>query len=132
MWTSDIEYKVLAKLRVEGTKKLKSKYPNINFTNEDTASDVPLFPTVYIKKLPGAETGEDLERTFVNGYVSGFQIEVITNTTDRDAQTVADVCYGIMKSMAYSMVGEPVPNNTATTKRNVARYQRNIDYNDIL
>ena len=132
MWTTDIEYKVLAKLKAEGNKILKTDFPNIKFTNEDAASTNPTFPTVYLKRLPGGETGGDLEGTFVNGIVSGFQIEVSANTTDRDAQRVADVCCQIMKSMAYKMIGEPVSDNTPQIKRNIARYQRNIDYGDIL
>ncbi len=132
MWTTDIEDKVFAKLKVEGSKLLKEDYPNINFTKDSTSSTNPKFPTVYLQRLPGAETGEDLERVSINGIVSGFQIEVSTNTNNRDAQIVADACCLIMKSMAYSMVGEPVPDNTAEIKRNVSRFRRNVDYNDIL
>jgi len=132
LWTTDIEYLVLAKLRAIVGKKLKADYPNLNFTNEDTASTQPKFPTVYIKRLPGGETSQDLERTSINGIVSGFQIEVTTNTKQRDAQVVADECCLVMKSMSYEMIGEPVPDNTPQIKRVVARYRRNVDYNDIL
>lgn len=130
MWTTDIVYKVFAKIKVEATKKLKSKYPNIYFTKESKELEDAQFPTVYLKRMQGAERGQDLEGTSLNGVLSTFQVEVTTNTSDEDAQTVADVVCLIMKSMGYRMMGEPFPDNNGNTHRNVSRYQREIDYND--
>ena len=133
MWTSDIASKVVTVIKAKATRKLKTKYPDIKFTTSSKASTNPKFPTVYVKKLQGAERGQDLEGTSVNAILSSFQIEVTSNISDTDAQEVADVVADIMKSMRYQMMGEPFADNSSVdTHRNVARYQRIVGYNDIL
>jgi len=133
MWTSDIGSKVFTVIKAKATSKLKTKYPDINFTTSSKASTNPKFPTVYVKRLQGAERGQDIEGTSVNAILSSFQIEVTTNTSDTEAQEVADVIADVMKSMRYQMIGEPFPDNSSSdTHRNVARYQRLVGYNDTL
>ena len=133
MWTSDITSIVFTRIKAIGNKKLKTKYPNINFTTSNESSKEPDFPTVYIKRLQGAERGQDLEGTSVNAILCSFQVEVTTNTNDTEAQEVADVVCSIMKSMRFQILGEPFADNTQKgVSRNVARYQRIIGYGDIL
>lgn len=132
MWTSDIANSVFTRVKTEGTKQLQTKYPSIYFTTKSKVATTPKFPTVYIKRLQGAERGQDLNGTSVNAILSTFQVEVTTNTNDTDAQEVADVVCGIMKSMRYQMLGEPFSDNVGDTYRNVARYQRIVGYSDTL
>lgn len=132
MWTSDIQSSVFTRIKAEGNKRLKSKYPNIYFTTSSKALSGPKFPAVYVKRMQGAERGQDLDGTSVNAVLSTFQIEVTTNTNDTEAQEVADVILEVMKSMRYQVLGEPFPDNDNDTYRNVARYQRIVGYNDIL
>lgn len=133
MWTSDIQSIVFSRIKREATNKLKTKYPNIFFTTSSTAESNPQFPTVYIKRLQGAERGQTIDGTTVNGIVSSFQIEVTDNQSDNRAQEVADVICLIMKSMRYQMLGEPFPDNTQKgVHRNVSRYQRIVGFNDVL
>ena len=132
MWTSDIQSVVLTRIKTEGLKNLKSKYPNIQFSTSSKKATEPKFPTVYVKRMQGAERGQTLEGNTVNAILSTFQIEVTDNISDDRAQEVADVVYGIMKSMLYEAVGEPFPDNKDSTYRNVARYRRVIGYNDKL
>lgn len=133
MWTSDITSIVFTRIKAIGNKKLKTKYPNINFTTSSESSTTPKFPTVYVKRLQGAERGQDLEGTSVNATICSFQIEVTTNTNDTEAQEVADVVCSVMKAMRFQILGEPFADNTQNgVSRNVARYQRIIGYGDIL
>ena len=132
MWTSDIQTSVFTRIKAEGTKKLKTKYPNINFTTSSKKSSNPKFPSVYVKRMQGKEEGQTLDGQTVNAVTSTFQIEVTDNTSDTVAQDVADVIYGIMKTMRYSVLGEPISDNDADTYRNVSRYQRIVGFNDIL
>ena len=133
MWTSDITSIVFTRIKAIGMKRLKTKYPNIDFTTKSSSDTPAQFPTVYIKCLPGAERGQDLEGTSVNATLCSFQVEVTDNASDTRAQEVADVIYSIMKSMRFQALGEPFADNTQTgVYRNVARYQRIIGYNDIL
>lgn len=132
MWTSDIQSSVFTRIKAEGTKKLKTKYPNINFTTSSKKSSNPKFPSVYVKRMQGKEEGQTLDGKDVNAVTSTFQIEVTDNTSDTVAQDVADVIYGIMKTMRYSVLGDPISDNDADTYRNVSRYQRIVGFNDIL
>lgn len=130
MWTSKIPAKVYTRIKTEGTKKLKKKYPNICFTTSSKVQSEPKFPTVYVKRMQGAEKGQTLDGQSINAILSTFQIEVSDNQSDERAQDVADTIYAIMKSMGYQVLGEPIPDNTQDTCRNVARYQRLVGAND--
>lgn len=132
MWTSEIPSIVFTRIKTEGLKKLKSKYPNIQFTTSSKKATDSKFPTVYVKRMQGSERGQTLDGTSVNAILSTLQIEVTDDVSDVRAQEVADVVYGIMKSMRYEAIGEPFPDNDDSTYRNVARYRRIIGYNDIL
>lgn len=131
MWTTDLFYKVFTTVKVETTKKMQTKYPNINFTTSSKASTTPKFPTVYVKRMQGAERGQTIDGKTINAVLSTIQVEVITNTRDSEAQEIADFICLIFKSLGYQMLGEPFPDNTGDTYRNVARYQRLVGYNDI-
>ena len=132
MWTSDIASMVFTRIKVEVTKKLKSKYPNINFTTSDQVRTDPTFPNVYVKELQGSERGQTLDGESVNAILSSFQIEVADNVSDNRAREVADVVFLIMKKMKYEAIGLPFQDNKDGVHRNVARYRRIIGYNDIL
>lgn len=132
MWTSDIASMVFTRIKVEATKKLKSKYPNINFTTSDQVRTEPTFPNVYVKELQSSERGQTLDGESVNAILSSFQIEVSDNVSDNRAREVADVVFLIMKKMKYEAIGLPFQDNIDGVHRNVARYRRIIGYNDIL
>lgn len=135
MWTSDITSIVVTRVQAIVRKKLKTKYPNINFTTSSVASTEPKFPTVYIKRLQGAERGQDLEGKSVNAILCSFQVEVTSKGSDTVAQEVADEVCKVFKTMAFQIIGEPFPDNTNAQTgvfRNVARYQRIIGYGDII
>lgn len=127
MWTKYIKSIVFTRIKTEGTAKLQKQFPNIYFTTSDKVSTNPKFPTVFVKKLQGAERGRDLEGTTVNGVLAGFQVDVIDNKSDNNAENVSDVVGDIMKSMGFEMVGDPFPNSQGTDEyRYSARYQRVI------
>lgn len=152
MWIRYIPTKVFNALQRKGREKLKNtydytgrnKFPTVNFTTvnknkanltkeEQEKEDAKRkFPTVYLKKLQGQPRGRTLEDTKVNAILSSFQIEVVTNTNQTDAEIIADVLADIMIDMGFDMVGEPFPDNDYDTYRNVSRWQRLIGYNDKL
>lgn len=132
MWTSDIASIVFTRIKVEATEKLKSKYPDINFTRSNKVRTEPTFPNVYVKELQGAERGHTLDGESVNAILSSFQIEVADNVSDNRAREVADVVFLIMKKMKYEAIGLPFQDNIDGVHRNVARYRRIIGYNDTL
>ena len=133
MWFSDITSVVFTRVKAIVNKKLKTKYPDINFTTSSVASTDPKFPTVYVKRMQGAERGQDLDGSTVNAMLVTFQVEVTDNVSDTRAQEVADSVCAVMKSMRFQILGEPFPDNTQRgVFRNVARYQRLVGYGDTL
>lgn len=131
MWTKYIKSKVFTRIKVEGTKRLQKQFPNIYFTTSSKVEKTPKFPTVYVKRLQSTERGRDLEGTGINAIVAGFQVDVIDNKSENNAETVAYVVQDIMKRMRFEVVGSPFSDNSGDEYRVVARYQRNIGYNDV-
>ena len=124
MWTKYIKSIVFTRIKTEGTAKLKATFPDIYFTTSNKVPTNPKFPTVYLKKLQGAEKGRTLDGKTLNGVLASFQIDVIDNKSDNNAENVADVIGDIMKSMRFEMVGDPFPNSQSTEEyRFTARYQ---------
>ena len=133
MWTKNIFTSVYSRVAANGRIRIISRYPKITFTNSTPKTTITTFPTVIISNLQGSEVAKDLERSFVNGMVSNIQIEVVTNTSQDDADYVADVCLDLMKSLRYDMIGEPFNSSTQGNQyRNIARYRREVDYGDVI
>ena len=133
MWTKYIKSIVFTRIKTEGTAKLKETFPDIYFTTSDKVSTNPKFPTVYLKKLQGQEKGRTLDGTTVNGTLASFQIDVIDNKSDSNAENVSDVIGDIMKSMRFKMIGDPFPNRKSTGEyRFTSRWKRVIADEDTL
>lgn len=132
MWFSKITTTVFTRIKAVVTKKLSSNYPDINFTTTDKVATEPKFPNVYLKRMAGAERGQDMEGSAVNAMLVTFQVEVTDNISDTRALEVADECCAVMKSMRFQILGEPVPDNSGGVYRNIARYQRIVGHNDTL
>lgn len=152
MWIRYTETKIYNEIQKRGKEKLKNtrdysgrnKFPTVNFTTanknkanltaeeQEKEKEKRKFPTVYLQKLQGQPRGRTLEDTKVNAILSSFQIEVVTNTNQTDAEIIADVLADIMIDMGFDMVGEPFPDNDYDTYRNISRWQRLIGYNDKL
>lgn len=132
MWTSDISSMVFTRIKSEGTNKLKTRYPDINFTASDRASTNPKFPTVLVQELGSSERGQDLDGTDVNAVLCTFQIDVFHNKKQTYTKDVMDEIVNIMKKMRFSVVAMPEFQNTDSTYRCVMRCRRMIGVNDIL
>ena len=132
MWTKDVESIVYTRIKSIVGKKLKTKYPDLYFTNSDKVPTDPKFPTVYIHELSGTENARDLEGNEVNSTITSFQIEV----TENDSQSVAkDVMYEVIKvfkDMKFSVIMMPEFQNMGGYIRCVSRCRRTIGKSDIL
>ena len=132
MWFSRITNIVLTRVKAIVGKKLNTKYPDIDFTTSASSSTTPKFPTVYIKRMQGAERGQDLDGSTVNAMLVTFQVEIADNISETRAQEVADNVCAVMKSMRFQILGEPVTDSRGNIHRNIARYQRVVGYGDTL
>lgn len=132
MWTNEISSIVFTRIKTEASKRLKSKYPDIYFTNSDRAQTDPKFPTVYIHEIGSAEQGEDLQGTEINAVMTTFQIDVTDNQSQNRTNEVMSYVVEMMKSMRFSVIAMPEFQNTESTYRSTARFRRLIGNGDIL
>jgi hypothetical protein len=132
MWFSRITNIVLTRVKAIVGKKLNTKYPDIDFTTSASSSTTPKFPTVYIKRMQGAERGQDLDGSTVNAMLVTFQVEITDNISETRAQEVSDDVCAVMKSMRFQILGDPVTDSQGNIHRNIARYQRIVGYGDTL
>lgn len=133
MWSNDLRSIVFTRLKVLGLQQLQTKYPNINFTTSARTPTTAKFPTVLIRKLQGSEIMSDIEGTTVNGVLTTFQIDVVDNSSQYNADYIADVICKLMKNMRFQVVGEPyIDESDTATYRNVARYRRVIGASDFI
>lgn len=137
MWNNDIPSIVFTKMKIFAGEIITARYPNrykdLNFTRQSRVQSVAKFPTVMFKNMQGMETGSDLEGLGINGVVSNVQIDVITNSSQSDAYNVADAVMEAMKRMRYRVTGDLILDDSdESTYRVVARYSREIGYDDIL
>lgn len=131
MWISDIETKVLAKLKENG-EVLKKNFPNIVFTTENESDTPAKFPTVCLEELSGMERGRDLEGIKVNAYMATFQINITHNDRRYHVKSVMNNCMKTMKELRFEIIGTPVYSRSDGVWTGVARFRRTIGANDTL
>lgn len=128
MWISDIETKVLAKLKENG-EVLKKNFPNIVFTTENESDTSAKFPTVYLEELSGMERGRDLEGSTVNAYMATFQINISHNDKRYHVKSIMNNCMDTMKQLRFEIIGTPIYNRSDGVWTGVARFRRVIEAN---
>lgn len=131
MWIDRIEPIVQTRLNIELTKKIGSKYSNLNVTTVSTSNTDSKFPNVYVQELGGSEEGQTLDGLEINAINSTFQIEVTDNQSQGRAKDVMSEVVSIMKTMRFSVVTLPEAQNTEVY-RYVARFRRIIGHGDTL
>lgn len=133
-WIMLIPSQVFTRIKTEFSEKIKTKYSmtSENFSTTDSQNKKAVFPFVYVNLLPASETGQDLEGSAINGGIFTFQIDVYDNQSQSKAREVMKEVVRIMKSLLFSCNQMPSFDDTDDVKRMTARFQRSIDWNDIL
>lgn len=137
MWNNTINSIIFTKFKTYAKNILIAKYSttydNINYTRQLRSQSPATFPTVLFQKLQSSEIGQDLSGQNINGIISNIQIDVITNTSQTDAERIADACMESMKKMRYNVAGDLIIDNSELdVYRIIARYSRVIGSNDII
>ena len=135
-WVTSRQNEIYTAVKVRAEKSLKTSYPSIRFTQDDSAQLDAQFPTVYVQYLPGRELASDTEADGINA----FQSDVEVNTTVSKAQgktaafKVANAVAKEFKRYGYifRMVPRLVPTGNEATKQVSFRMSRNIGEEDNL
>lgn len=131
-WAYNLESKIFTIVKSKVTPKIKTKFPKANFTMSDKNTGSPVFPTIYIHQNGGLESPVSLENDMIERVLYTIQIDVITNTTQADANTIMSNICDVMKDMKFTIISLPTFKNTSEQYRNTARFRRYIDGNDTL
>lgn len=119
-----LETKVYDRLKKETETILKTKYPKIFFTTVGNNKGVPTYPTVYIYQLPGAQIGNDLDGTTVPMVYENLQIDVITDTSKKDANEILTVIAQSMTGMRFRYMQTPTFDYSGNIYRETAVFRR--------
>nr|DAF81289.1 MAG TPA: PORTAL PROTEIN, 15 PROTEIN, HEAD PROTEIN, VIRAL INFECTION, TAILED.2A [Caudoviricetes sp.] len=130
-WAYDLEKKIFSIVKLRTYEKLKSKYPSVYITDIEKNTSKAVFPTVYIHELPGVEKASDLEGFSINAVQETFQIDVITNTSQNDANKVMAIVADEFKRLCFKVTAMPEFDGTGETYRSTMRVRRIISANDI-
>lgn len=87
---------------------------------------------MYLHELPGVEKAQDLEGISVNAVQETFQVDVITNTNQSDANKVMAVIADEFKRMCFWITAMPEFSGDNGTYRSTMRVRRIISATDIL
>ena len=132
MWISDIESAIFTRVKANGLKELKTKFPEIFYTTDNETDAEAVFPTVYVEELPGAEQGEDLEGTSTNALLASFQITVSHNGNKPETRVVMDNAITTLKQLRFKIISAPIYKRSNGVWVGTARVRRIIGANDIL
>jgi hypothetical protein len=120
-------------VKVRAEKELKTKYPDIRFTMDDTAQLQSQFPTVYVHYLQGRELARDVEGDAVNAFSCDVQIDVTVSKAQGKtvAEEVVSEVAEEFKKLRFNMRGTPVFVSTGNeTKQLSFRMNRAIGSDD--
>lgn len=143
IWTFDIAPKVFTIVMNEFSEDLKTKYKMQkikvngvttwkNFSTSQVSETPPIFPYITIIELPGAERGQDLEGSSINGGLFTFQVDVFDNDKESKVQKCMEEVMRIMKTMRFQVNAMPSFDSKPQEYRMTARFSRVIADNDPL
>lgn len=133
-WVLDLEPKIVALVKTRANKVIKKKYPDINWTTDDSVVKEPVFPNVYIF-TECTEIGMDVTGDDINAVVMMAQVR-ITVTKDQGmagARLVANATMNEFKRLGFIIDRIPrFEGGSTDTKQLLFRARRVIGQADIL
>lgn len=132
-WVEDIDSTIFTLIKINMPEKIKSKYPSIKYTKEDSSSIEAKFPTVKIAVVGMTERGNDLENTSINAIDITFQIDVLSNKNRVETKEIIFAIVDILKMFHFNIrPSMPIPSKEGDIYRYTMRAQRIIGAGDIL
>lgn len=143
IWTFSIPDIVFSRVMNDFSEDLKTKYKMQkikvngvttwkNFSTSQVSETPPIFPYITIIELPGAEQGQDLEGSTINGGLFSFQADAFSNKSEREVKECMAEVVRIMKTMRFSVNAMPSFESKTQEYRMIARFSRVIGAGDTL
>jgi len=133
IWIDDRINSIFTLVKNHTVKALKTKYPDINFTQDDSENTDAKFPTVYM-----FFDTEERQNTLDGGVVNAVYMTVRTKVSVTKVQgnnVARDVNAKVrdeLKALGFITSGSPIPTVSGDVKVVFSNYQRMLGYNDPL
>lgn len=132
-WILQKQSVIYTTVKVRAMNNLSTTYPNIRFTQDDSAQLESQFPTVYIHYLQGMETARDIEGDRVNAFTCDVQIDITVSKAQGKtaAEKVASEVAEQFKKLRFALRGTPYPVPTGNETKQISfRMSRTIGSDD--
>ena len=133
IWIDERINKIFSHVRNKVKTALKEKYPELNFTQDDSENTKAKFPTVYMF-FDFAERGSTLDGGVINAVYMTVRTQVsVTKTQGNNAaREVNAKVRDELINLGFIASGSPIPTVSGDVKVINADYQRIIGFNDPL
>ena len=133
IWIDERINKIFSHVRNKTKTALKEKYPDLNFTQDDSENTSAKFPTVYMF-FDFAERGSTLDGGVINAVYMTVRTQVsVTKTQGNNAaREVNAKVRDELINLGFIASGSPIPTVSGDVKVINADYQRIIGFNDPL
>lgn len=143
IWTMEISSIVFSRIVNEFSQDLKNQYGMKkltvngfttwkNFSTSQLSQTSPVFPYITVIEQPGAERGQDLEGSSINGALFTFQVDVFDNKSESRAKACMKEIVRIMKKMRFDIPTMASFDSKPQEYRMTARFSRVIGAGDLL
>lgn len=129
-WIFDITSIVFTRLQYKVSKKLKTEFPNIQFTTS-SVNQITKFPTIFFNEMQGNEIGRNLDNDVINGVNASYQVEIYSDKSQEVCRKIAKEVVTVMKDLHFTST-TPIFQNESTTYRLILMFNRSIGSEDIL
>lgn len=132
-WVEDRIESIYSRVKSKTISTLRSEYPEINFTMDDSENTLAEFPNVYMY-FDVAERGQTLDGQTVNAVFMTVRTKVSASKAQGNdvAQKVNAKVRDEMKSLRFNVSGSPIPTTSGDVKIINANYGRVIGHDDPL
>lgn len=132
-WIEDRIDQIYSRVKSKTIKALKSEYPDINFTMDDSENTDAKFPNVYMY-FSVAERGQTLDGQAINAVFMTVRTKVSASKAQGNlvAQKVNAKVRDEMKLLYFDASGVPIPTTLGDVKQINANYGRVLGSQDPL
>lgn len=132
-WVEDRIDAIYSRVKSKTMSALKSEYPNLNFTQDDSENKDAKFPSVYMF-FDVVERGQTLDGQTINAVFMTIRTKVSASKAQGNnvAQKVNAKVRDELKLLRFSVSGSPIPTTLGDVKQINANYGRVIGCDDPL
>ena len=132
-WVEDRINQIYSRVKSKTITTLKTTYPDINFTMDDSENTPAKFPNVYMY-FDVTERGQTLDGQTVNAVYMTVRTKVSASKSQGNvvAQKVNAEVRDEMKLLMFNVSGSPIPTTLGDVKIINANYGRVIGHDDPL